>query len=120
MENSIVWYRSRKFWAIMYALMLAWSVFFYFWAFFNKDFIEPLRFIGELSLSLGGGFWSTWGRVFFGISGAYLGLLFYFMSQIYFIKMTFSNHFSLKFPVLFLTNYILGFVMLLFILGSFS
>ncbi len=120
MEN-IPLYRTRRFWAVIYSLMLAWSVFFYFWAFYNPNAINLLRIISEVLMSLGASFFGLWGRFFLDSLGAYLGVVTYAGLQAYFFIKTFrAPRVKLLFPIFFTVNFILGIIMNILYLGSFA
>ncbi len=119
MEN-IPFYRTRHFWVVMYSLMLAWSVFFYFWAFYNPNALNPLRIIGDFLLSLGSTLYFLVGYKVIGTYGSWLGILLYILIQATLIRKTFtSNPTSLSYPLFVLLNFILGTLMSIIYLGSF-
>ncbi len=118
MKNTS-FYRTRHFWVVIYSLMLAWSVFFYFSVFSFSIEHPALRTVNELAMSLGGSFWGMWGRVFLDQIGALIGILIYFSSQLYLLSKTMRNtNVLLRYPALFLFNYFAGMAMLLFFLGG--
>jgi hypothetical protein len=119
--ETIPFYHTRRFWTVIYSLMLVWSVGFYFFAFYNPNALNFLRITEGILMALGAGFFGLWGKFFLSTFGGYFGVILYVFLQTFLIKNTFTLlRVKLIFPILFLTNFLLGIVMSILFLGSFA
>jgi hypothetical protein len=119
LKVSIPWYRTRKFWAVVYSLMLTWSVFFYFWVFFESSHVLG-RVLLDISFSVGSTFLFLLGNKLLGSTGGYIGVFLYIFIFGFLLKKTFNREdVRILFPVLFISNYLLGIVLTFLFLGSF-
>lgn len=118
--ETIPWYRTRTFWSIVMAVLVAWSVFFYFWAFQNKA-NSAIGHLGYVLYSFGSALLSMWGYYLFGIIGGIISTLIYLFLQAALIYKTFqSTKVRLRYPFILLALYLSGITMALFFLGSFN
>ncbi|MEX0931845.1 MAG: hypothetical protein WDZ88_03795 [Candidatus Paceibacterota bacterium] len=118
LNTKIPWYRTRKFWAIIFGLLFAWGIFFYF-------------FIGAPGRSFGGIFYyltSSLGGAIFGIignkiipsdAGRMLDSLVYLLFAFFLTYKTFDKKaVQLFYPLLFTINFLVSAIVIILLLGA--
>ncbi len=106
-------YRTRRFWAIIYSLMLVWSVFFYITSF--PLFREGYWLFFDLSSVLGAGIFLL---IFNGITGIILSSLFLLTLCSTAYTTLVSKAISLKLNMFVLVVYIINMVVMFMFLGG--
>lgn len=116
----IPWYRTRLFWGVVFSLLLAWSISFYFFA-FHESVTTLSEFFGFALLAVGGGFFGVWGYELFGILGGFIGDVFSVLLMGFLIyKIFYKARVHIRYPLTFLILFLMGTLTAVTLLGSFA
>ena len=114
METNIPWYRTRRFWGIIYFLFFCYSTFIFLQLSdknggdFNRTINQVYDFI---VLSYGSGFFYLLAQELLGTLGKYIGPLIYLVTISFLVFKTFkTNTTKLTYPIIVSLLYITGIV----------